>query len=225
MDNNNNRESRVGESQHVGKRQRLGEKQHIYTPEEKEFIVSFVPGHTYRETREAFTKRFGWEITRNQLEGCMVRYGVRSGIDARFKKGHVPTNKGVKGYHSPGCEKTWFKKGSVPKNCKPIGTERVVKGGYISVKVAQPNIWKSKQRLIYEQTYGPIPENHIIIFKDNNKRNFSPDNLMAITKKQNAVLNHERLFQYKGDMKETAVLIADMKIVAKKARKKVGIHP
>ena len=61
------------------------------------------------------------------------------------------------------------------KSCNlPVGSERVNKG-YIYVKVAEPNVWIEKHRLIYESMYGNIPTGHKVIFADKNKRNFAAD--------------------------------------------------
>ena len=46
---------------------------------------------------------------------------------------------GKKGICADGCERTWFKKGHIPANYRPVGSERVNADGYIEVKVADPN--------------------------------------------------------------------------------------
>ena len=44
-----------------------------------------------------------------------------------------------------------FAKGNVPPNHRPVGSERISKDGYIEVKVAEPNKWRLKQRVVYEE--------------------------------------------------------------------------
>lgn len=101
-----------------------------------------------------------------------------------FPKGHVPANKGKKWqeYMSEDSRKkaqrTQFKKGHTPNNHKPVGYERKTRDGYIEVKVAEPNVFKGKNRIVWEQHYGPIPEGMHVSFKDGNKENFDIDNLM-----------------------------------------------
>lgn len=105
-----------------------------------------------------------------------------------FKKGHVPPNKGKKWDEYLSKEKqelsrrTCFKKGDVPKNHKPLGYERVTVDGYREIKVAEPNVFIGKHRLLYEQHYGPIPEGMNIVFIDGNKENITIENLRMESK-------------------------------------------
>lgn len=109
----------------------------------------------------------------------------------QFKKGHIPFNKGVKMSLElrNKVKHTFFKKGHVPANYMPVGSERPKGEGYIYVKVADPNVWKLKQRLIYEQHYGEIPENMNVMFIDNNRHNFDINNLKLIDNRENMRMN------------------------------------
>lgn len=193
---------------------------HCYTPEEKTFLAAFIPGHTYNEIQSAFTERFGWEISAGQIKGYMANQRINNGLKGWFLKGHPPHNKGRKGYCAPGCEKTWFQKGNMPRNHRPVLSERIdAKDGYTYIKTAEPNKWMLKHRYIWEQAHGEIPKGYIVIFKDNNRNNICLDNLMLISRSQNAVLNHEGMCQYTGDLKGTSAILAEMKIARGKARK------
>jgi hypothetical protein len=37
------------------------------------------------------------------------------------------------------------------------------------VKVAEPNVFKLKHRIVWEKANGPIPENHVIAFNNLDK--------------------------------------------------------
>lgn len=121
----------------------------------------------------------------------------KSGKAHQYSKGFVPFNKGKKGkeYLSEqalnGMSKTQFKKGIIPPNRRPVGFERECsKDGYIYVKVAEGmRQLKLKHRLVYEQHFGPIPKGCNVEFKDRDKRNFSPDNLILRTRKENMKIN------------------------------------
>lgn len=114
-----------------------------------------------------------------------------------IKKGNVPFNKGKKGsgHLSEAAlnkmRKTQFKKGSVPPNHKPVGSERIdAKDGYVYVKVREGiGGFVLKHRVIYEQHFGPIPKGCNVEFKDRDRLNFSPDNLILRTRKENMKLN------------------------------------
>lgn len=107
------------------------------------------------------------------------------------RKGNIPFNKGLPqiSYMSPESiersRASRFKKGSKPHNIVQIGSETLTKGGYIKVKIGEPNKWIFKQRLIWQQHFGEIPDNHIIIFKDNDILNFDINNLQCIKREQN----------------------------------------
>lgn len=94
------------------------------------------------------------------------------------------------------------------KSCNlPIGSERIVHG-YILVKVAEPNIWIDKQRIIYESVHGKIPSGHRVIFADNNNRNFDINNLILVTNAEALIMNTNKLRYSDADLTKSGVLIA-----------------
>lgn len=117
--------------------------------------------------------------------------------ESRIKKGNVSFNKGRKrkDWLSPEqIEKvklTQFKVGTIPPNHRKVGSERIdAKDGYIYVKVAEGiNQFKLKHRVVYERHFGPIPKGYNVEFKDRNRLNFEPANLVLRTRKQNMLLN------------------------------------
>lgn len=95
-------------------------------------------------------------------------------------------------------------------NHKPVGSERVNVYGYIEIKTAEPNTWLQKNRVVWEKANGPIPEKHVILFADGNGQNVGLDNLLLVSKRQLAILNHSRLLQKDKEMNKTTLLIADL---------------
>lgn len=81
------------------------------------------------------------------------------------------------------CSKTTFKKGNIPANKVEIGHERKDVDGYWLVKVAEPNVFKHKHRVLWEQHYGPIPKGSVVSFIDGNPDNICIENLRMETKK------------------------------------------
>lgn len=108
----------------------------------------------------------------------------------RKRKGEIAFNRGMKQttyMTTEAIEKTIasrFKKGTIPPNTVPVGTEVVSKGGYIKVKIEEPKLWMFKQRLIWQQHHGEIPDQHIIIFLDGDILNFEINNLACIKREQ-----------------------------------------
>ena len=114
----------------------------------------------------------------------------KDGAKHRFIKGGIPFNKGKKMSETAYeiCKKTMFKKGSVPCNVKPIGYQRLDKDGYLKIKIADKT-FVLYHRYVWEQANGPIPDDHIVIFKDGNKMNFDINNLELITMRENMMRN------------------------------------
>lgn len=195
---------------------------HRYTDEEKQFFAEYVPGHSYREIQQEFIKRFGWKITLSKVKGSIKRYGLNTGRKGCFPKGHVPQNKGKKMpldvYEK--CKGTMFKKGNIPPNHRPVGSERLSKDGYVEIKIAEPNKWQLKHRYIWEQVNGEIPAGHIVVFRDNDRTNVVMSNLMLITRKDNAIINHMGLSGTIDETKDLAVSYAKLVSAVRQKKKR-----
>lgn len=192
-----------------------------YTDEEQKFMREYVPGHSYGEIATAFTEKFGREISVSQVRSYIGNHKLNTGRTGRFEKGHVPFNKGIK--MSPEqyekSRPTMFKKGHVPKNHKPVGSERINVDGYIEIKVEEPDEWKLKHRVIWESINGPIPSGGVIIFRDGNKTNTRPDNLLMITRGINAVINHTGMAAAVNEAKDAVVKIAELSMAISRKKK------
>jgi|LGVF01.2.fsa_nt_gb hypothetical protein len=106
------------------------------------------------------------------------------------------------------CLKTCYKKGHMPIQHRPIGSERFTKDRYVEIKVKEPRTWMLKQRYIYEQNYGKIPIGHKITFADQNKTNFNIDNLVLINCAENMIMNKNGLYSNNNQLTKTGLLIA-----------------
>ena len=156
----------------------------------------------------------------------MANHKINNGLTGCFKKGHIPVNKGVKGIRYKGCEKTWYKKGNLPHNTKPIGYERINKDGYIEVKIAmRPGDTKNghnfvgKHRLVWEAANGPIPKGYKLIFLDGNKQNCDLENLALVTNAEHLQLTRLGLRSENAQFTETGILIVKTGIAVRKAIK------
>ena len=192
-------------------------KLHKWSEEEKIYLASIVQGKTYKEITEAMNKKFEYQFSESQIKGALNRYNLRTGTMGCFKKGSTPWNKGLKGYM--GANKTSFKKGTIPPNQVPVGSESITKGGYIKVKIADPNKWELKQRYIYKQHHGEIPKNHSVIFADRNIYNFDIDNLILVSKSEMLILNNNGLIYEEKELTKVGVNIAKVINKAKKLKK------
>lgn len=187
--------------------------------EEIHFLEEVAFGKHHFEIVELFNNKFGENISISQLRGVLKRYKIKTGFTGRFEKGRTPWNKETKGIMK--YNKTSFKKGRLSHNYLPVGT-RKLKSGYIFVKTGHPKEWKLEHRMIWEKRYGKVPKGCVLIFKDGNCLNTNLDNLMLISRRELAVMNHINLRADKNlESTETKVRIAQMLMAIKKAKKRI----
>lgn len=126
----------------------------------------------------------------------------------QIKKGNIPINKGKKQAEYMSAEKiertkaTRFKKGNIPTNYRPVGSERVDNDGYIYVKIADPNKWELKHRVTWEKHFGDIPEGSNIQFKDGNRLNCDDINNLYMIDRCNQMLENT-IHRYPTEIKQT----------------------
>lgn len=193
-------------------------------PEMVAFMLEFVPGHSEQEIRAEFKERFGITLTEGQIGNFKNKYHLKSDTKGGcFQKGHVPMNKGQK-VSADVYEKmapTMFKKGDIPLNHRPVGSERVNVDGYVEIKVAEPNKWRAKHRVVYEEHYGEkIQKGEVIIFLDGNKLNLEIDNLIKLTRAELVRYNQDHLHCDNMELSLAAANIARIKAKIGKGGKK-----
>ena len=153
------------------------------TNEQIEYLKTIVKGRSVREIAELLNNKFNTHFSQNHISYIKNKYNIRSGPIATFKKGHDPLR------------------------YKPIGYERI-KNGHVYIKVAEPSVYISKQRYIYEKEYGKIPKGYIVIFKDRNRRNFNLENLILVSQSEFLIMNDNHLYKGNAELTETGTLIA-----------------
>lgn len=200
---------------------------HRFTAEERMFLEQFVPGHSHKEITAEFNKRFPPGVKESQIKSAIKRYHLNTGHTGRFEKGQDSHNKGQKmlDHVYQAAEPTMFKPGNLPHNTLPVGTELELPDGYLWVKIndipkAKKNVnWKQKHRLLWEQNYGPIPEGHLVIFKDGDRRNFALDNLACISKQVNLWLSRKHMRFEDADLTEAGIAVAKVMSAVQERKK------
>lgn len=140
-------------------------------------------------------KKSSWFFNKHPTSGTTVFVAQRVNVSGQFSKGHIPHNKGLKGWYMEGCEKSWFSKGHRPYNTLPVGHVRhLVREGYYEVKISntghKPTDWVPVHRLVWQRLTGkPIPNGHVVVYADGNYENYEIANLQCITKQQNMIRN------------------------------------
>lgn len=189
---------------------------HIWNDEEKKYLKKIVKGHHYNEIQKLINKKFNLNLTNNQIKAAIGRYKLNTGFTGRYNKGNVPFNKGKNGkeYLSEealeGMRKTQFKTGQAPVNWRPLGSERITVDGYTEIKIAEPNKWRLKQQLIWEEHNGKIPKGSVVLFGDGDKSNFDINNLILVSRKQLLIMNNNKLIKDDTELTKTGVVIADI---------------
>lgn len=192
----------------------------LYPDEVAEYILANYHGVGHSEMARILFEKFGKQYTREQMKAFYSNNHLKSGITGYFPKGNVPWNAGMKGWTAPGTERTQFKKGNLPYKTVPVGTESVRKDGYLYVKVAMPNKWMSKHQKIWEEHHGPLPKGHVVIFRDQNFRNFDPDNLVAVSRAKLLVTNCHYKLADDPDINDAKLMISELSLMKSKVLKK-----
>ena len=97
--------------------------------------------------------------------------------------------------------------GQRDKEQLPVGTERICQGIiYVKVKnvpsgskgsiitCRKPPYWLPKHRKVWEDHYGKVPDGFMVVFLDQDKRNFDINNLCCIKRSIVGVMNKNKWF-------------------------------
>lgn len=191
-----------------------------YTDEIKNFILKNYKGIGNEELKNLINKKFNTNLTTSQIKSYKANHKLNSGLTGHFYKGRVPHNKGkkmpLKQYEK--CKNTMFKKGNVPQNHRPVGSERVGKDGYMQIKVAEPNKWQQKNVYIYEKHYGKIPKGYKVIFLDQNKYNFSIENLACVSNREHAVMCKKRRYTENAELTQVGKTLTELEFKLKEIK-------
>ena len=176
----------------------------------EEYIRSVAEGKPSSEITALVNERFGeGTITEKAVRAYKKNHKIRSGYDARFKKGSISHNKGKHVPTTGRMAETQFKKGNRPHNAKPVGSERNLIG-YIEVKVQEPNVWRFKHHIVWEEHNGPIPEGYLVCFKDGDPLNTDIENLALLDKATSLQMSRFGIHAPGKDAFESAVLTAKL---------------
>ena len=177
---------------------------HRWTIEEKHYLKEIAKGNSYKKITILMNEKFEYQFTDAQIKGAMDRYKIKTGANGKFKKGHSPWNKGLKG-------KTGH---------RSVGDERINKSGYVEVKMPNGK-WEFKHRLIYEKHFGKIKDGNYVMFLDGDKTNFNIDNLAEITRGQMAIINLNGLSSKDAELNRVGIQVADLMMKVTEAKRKM----
>ncbi|WP_251854357.1 HNH endonuclease [Enterococcus italicus] len=160
----------------------------LFNDEQAKFIRDNSEGNNDLKLCEMVKDKFGVSVTRKQMANWRGNHNARSVTSLRgWKKG----------------KKAGIDFKNKQKTSVPIGTEGIAKG-IITVKIAE-NKWIPKQRFLYEQAFGKVQRNEVVIFLDGNNRNFDLENLKKVSRRQLAIINRKRMLTDNRELNESVV--------------------
>ncbi|WP_290906292.1 hypothetical protein [Aquabacterium sp.] len=189
-----------------------------FTPEIAEVIELLYPDTLTQELADfigmpmdrvhAYAAKHGWNKTDSFIRETARARSLAADHPMRryrFPEGHVPANKGVKGWDSGGrSHETRFKKGErhgvAARRYGPVGKLTINADGYLARKIGETNRgardWEAVHRLVWIEANGPIPPGHLVRFKPGRRttelEKITLDALECITLAENARRNSFR---------------------------------
>ena len=180
----------------------------IVTVEQLQWIKDNCPNYSRVEITKKFNEVFSDNKEQSQIVALIKNNKMNSGRTGYFEKGAPSWAAGKKGLGILKANSGSFQKGRVPHNWVPVCSERINGDGYHDVKMAEPNVWVCKHRLLWEEHNGPIPENHLIRFVDDDKANIVIDNLVLVNQSEHQYLTLNGYKQQPAELKETVLLVS-----------------
>lgn len=172
--------------------------------------------------QRAFCTAFGRaDVSASNLHGLRKRQGWKTGRTGTFEKGSAPANKGKPRPFNENSARTQFKKGCLRTGraadvYKPIGAERVHKGGYRQRKIHDglplQSRWKMVHRIEWEKMHGPLPVGAVLKCKGD-VSNADPSNWEAVPRALLPRLNNRWGRNYDeaaSELKPTIMAIAKL---------------
>jgi len=203
----------------------------MYTPEQLRWLTVWYPHWQRPYLTERFNARFNESKTVVQIVHALRNNRIKSYRDAKFQTAQRPWNAGTKGQGLTGKNGGTFTAGHTPATRLPLGSERIdSKDGYVLVKIAErdphtgfPTRYKAKHVFLWEQANGPVPAGHAIIFRNGNIYDFSPDNLICVSRATLARLNQMHYHDQPDTIKPSVLTLAHLKtVIGNRSRKKTS---
>lgn len=158
-----------------------------YSKEFEDFVRKNVKKHTREELRQLIQNKYKIFISNDALRRYINRHNIEKYID-------------YKEYNAKSVYKC------------PIGTEKTTSEGTF-VKIGQPDVWRRKTRVMYEKYHNCIlSDDDYIVFLNQNRNDFSKENLIKTTKKEMTYLYNGKTYSSNPNLTILGLLSARLKI-------------
>ena len=164
----------------------------IYSEDIYNFLIEHANKYTIKELVQILKDEFDFEIEKKKL----AQYCIKMHIKYKYehpKKSHDnnPTANGT------------------------IVTK--TDGDMLKIKTGEHK-WEYLQRKIYEEHYGvKLPEDVYVIFLNQDKRDFSIDNLKAVSRRNCAIMSKDNLFSCDKKITKLGITTSNLLIKAKES--------
>ena len=176
----------------------MSKSRYKWTDTELDYLRQIVKDRYIFEIAELMSIKFNYEFRKSQIKSIMAKHKITNNMKHKVPKGTEPWNKNLKIGNSH------------IHNLKNTGDEYISSSGFTMMKLDNPIRWVQKHRYLYEQTFGEIPKDKVLIFLDGNKQNLNLDNLKCITRKQLIKMNQNGLFYDNAELTEAGSELASL---------------
>lgn len=206
----------------------MGATRREWSPEEDQVMTTHYPDLPAKRVAEMLGRSVQSVYTRANLLGLKKSEEFNNsaasgrtghddrGATGRFRKGSAPWNKGLHYTAGGRSAQTQFKKGERPHTWVPIGTETLHKGGYLKRKVrddapkGQTRLnWEFVHVLLWEEHNGPVPDGHVVIFKNGNNEDIRIENLELVSRGK--LMKKNTIHRYPTEVKQAIRTVGKLK--------------
>lgn len=194
---------------------------HKWTNEQLDYLQNNTKGCTLNEIISNFNKTFNLNLTETQIKWRLKRCGIEPRNGKRGVKVGTPSKlKGRKRENLTEKQRAClYQKGRCGDRA-PIGTERVVKKGYIYIKTAQPSVWELKAKVVWERHHKrKIPKDYHITYLDRNRQNLNIDNLEIVENGVNISVVNKGMYTTEADINKSVIELVKLERKIKECKK------
>lgn len=196
------------------------EKAKLFPKDIRLFIKEQAKGKSNAALTDLVNKTFNTTYTQKQVTCYKKNNHISSGLSGQFVSGQLNKYRTPKGTYAKGSEKGWFKKGTLPQNLRPVGSERFNSDfGYVMIKTAHPNKWELKHKVIWQERYGEIPEGYKLMFLDMDRTNVTLENLILVENEELLMANRKKLRFHDPEVTKTGVILSRLMVQTKRLEK------
>lgn len=162
-----------------------------YSKEFEDFVKNNISKYTKEEFMALLENKFKIKMTKPALRSFLRRHKIE-GRYTNYEKNKIRTR----------------------GRC-PVGTERETYFG-VYVKVAEPNVWKKKTRVMYEKYHNcKLNDDDYILFLNQDRNDYSKENLYKSSNREQCYLHNWGTFSKNPKLTELGLLSAKLIIKSK----------